>query len=182
MFVGMSIGVLLGLCLALGVALYLHNANPFVARQQAPAAKPAARLEPSKAPIAGMPGGATAQAKPPSGAAGADDTRFDFYRILPGETRQVPRAEPQAALKEVYYLQAGAFQSAADADNLKARLALAGLEAKIQTATLADRSVWHRVRLGPYQDSSSMDRARAVLRENRIEPSIIRLAESQPRS
>jgi cell division protein FtsN len=34
-----------------------------------------------------------------------------------------------------------AFQNPADADNLKARLALAGIEARIQTATLPDGKV-----------------------------------------
>jgi cell division protein FtsN len=181
MFVGVSIGVLLGLCLALAVALYLNKANPFVAQPKAPEPKAAERSEPPKAPVAGMPGGG-AQAPRPKESAASDSSRFDFYRILPGEERQVPRTQPEAPVREVFYLQAGAFQSAADADNLKARLALAGLEAQIQTATLADRSVWHRVRLGPYPDSASMNQARTLLRENRIEPSIIKLAESQPSS
>jgi cell division protein FtsN len=80
------------------------------------------------------------------------------------------------------YLQAGAFQKSSDADNLKARLALAGLEAQIQTATLSDNSVWHRVRLGPYSTSAELDRARAVLRENKIEPSVIKVTEREPKT
>ena len=84
--------------------------------------------------------------------------------------------------REVTYLQAGAFQKSSDADNLKARLALAGLEAQIQTATLSDNSVWHRVRLGPYATSAELDRARAVLRENKIEPSVIKVTVREPKS
>ena len=79
-------------------------------------------------------------------------------------------------------MQAGAFQKPSDADNLKARLALAGLEAKIQTATLSDNSVWHRVRLGPYATTAELDRARAVLRENKIEPSVIKITVRDPKS
>jgi cell division protein FtsN len=81
----------------------------------------------------------------------------------------------------VYYLQAGAFQKSSDADNLKARLALAGLEAQIQTATLPDKTVWHRVRLGPFRHPDAMIQTRSVLRENKIEPSIIKVAERDTR-
>ena len=183
MFVGVSIGVLLGLVAALAVALYLTKSNPFVARPSQPA-KPAARVEAPKPPPVGMPSGRPAEPVRPPDSGRTDSSRFDFYRILPGEEGQqaLKRPQPQAATREVFYLQAGAFQKAADADNLKARLALAGLEAQIQTATLADRSVWHRVRLGPYSDPASMSQARAVLRENNIEPSIIKQSEQQPRS
>ena len=71
----------------------------------------------------------------------------------------------------VYYLQAGAFQKSSDADNLKARLALAGLEAQIQTATLPDNSIWHRVRLGPYSNAQELDKARSTLKDNKIDDS-----------
>jgi cell division protein FtsN len=77
----------------------------------------------------------------------------------------------------VYYLQAGAFQNASDADNLKARLALAGLEAQIQTATLPDKSVWHRVRMGPYSNAQDLDKVRAALKENKIDNAIIKVNE-----
>jgi cell division protein FtsN len=77
----------------------------------------------------------------------------------------------------VYYLQAGAFQAASDADNLKARLALAGLEAQIQTATLPDNSIWHRVRLGPYTNAQDLDKARAALKENKIDNAVIKVNE-----
>jgi cell division protein FtsN len=180
MFVGVSIGVLLGLCVALGVALYLNRASPFVGRQQeVPAKAPPARVDRPKAPPQGMPGG---QAKAPAANA-SDSSRFEFYRILPGEESQnLRRPAPQTATKEVFYLQAGAFQKAADADNLKARLALAGLEAQIQTARTDDSTVWHRVRLGPYADQSAMNQAIGVLRENKIEHRVIKQSEQQPRT
>jgi cell division protein FtsN len=180
MFVGVSIGVLLGLCAALGVALYLTKSDPFVARKTE-TVKPVEKVQAPK-PLTGMPGAPRSEpAKAPDSAAN-DTTRFDFYRILPGDEGQsLKRPLPATATKEVFYLQAGAFQRASDADNLKARLALAGLEAQIQTATLDDKSVWHRVRLGPYSDAQAMSHARDVLRENKIEPSIVRQSEPQPK-
>lgn len=186
MLTGVFIGLLVGLCLALAVALYLNKSNPFVSRSPAPASeKRESRVEPPKAAApAAMPAPARAQPQPlkPQEARQADAKRFDFYKILPGteeaiSDKDLARAPPQGAAREVYYLQAGAFQKTADADNLKARLALAGLEAQIQTATLPDKSVWHRVRLGPFASSEAMAQARVVLRENKIEPSIIKVAE-----
>jgi cell division protein FtsN len=176
MLIGVFIGVLLGLCVALGVALYLNKVNPFFggkAKEPQPAAAkvPAPRV----APPAGMPQPAPAQGKQ------AEARRFDFYDILPGRQEPAARRDDKRAAREVLYLQAGAFQRSSDADNLKARLALAGLEAQIQTATLPDNSVWHRVRLGPYANAAELDRARAVLRENKIESSVIKVTEREPK-
>ena len=77
--------------------------------------------------------------------------------------KDVSQSAPSSGTaRVVYYLQAGAFQNAADADNLKARLALAGLEAQIQTATVPDKGVWHRVRMGPYSNAQDLEKARAL--------------------
>ncbi|MGH8699832.1 MAG: SPOR domain-containing protein, partial [Burkholderiales bacterium] len=136
LLVGILIGLVLGLGIALGVAWYINKMpNPFLTRT------PHAKLEPAKE----APGRAedksarTPDAKP----------RFDFYKILPGAEETV--ADPQAkgalqqsttASKETFFLQAGAFQNAPDADSLRARLALLGIEARIQTATLPDKGEW----------------------------------------
>jgi cell division protein FtsN len=188
MLTGVFIGLLIGLCMALAVALYLNKYNPFVARSRPPD-KPEPRVEAAKvAPPAGMPAARRPQAQParPQDARQADAKRFDFYKILPGaeeavSEKDLKRNQPPGAAREVYYLQAGAFQKSADADNLKARLALAGLEAQIQTATLPDKTVWHRVRLGPFRHPDAMMQTRSVLRENQIEPSIIKVAERDTR-
>jgi cell division protein FtsN len=34
--------------------------------------------------------------------------------------------------------------------------------------------VWHRVRLGPFVNMDELEKVRATLRENKIEPNIIR--------
>ena len=186
MLTGVFIGLLIGLCLALAVALYLNKYNPFVARAK-PADKAEPRVEaPKPGPPAGMPARPQGQPLKPQEARQADAKRFDFYKILPGTEEAVTekdlkRNAAQGTAREVYYLQAGAFQKSSDADNLKARLALAGLEAQIQTATLPDKTVWHRVRLGPFKHPDAMLEARGLLRENKIEPSIIKVAERDTR-
>jgi cell division protein FtsN len=181
MMTGVFIGVLVGLVLALGVALYLNKApSPFVSRDKAaetdkpgaPAGKAVPKAEPDKTPSQAT----TAKASEPK-------TRLDFYTILPGKEevvtdKDVGHTSPSSGTSRVvYYLQAGAFQNASDADNLKARLALAGLEAQIQTATLPDKSVWHRVRMGPYSNAQDLDKVRAALKENKIDNAVIKVNE-----
>ena len=188
--IGVFIGVLSGLCLALAVALYLNKApSPFVTKEKpADVTKPAPastrtplKFEPVKPDIDKAPSQAAAQ--PQAGKPAEPKTRFDFYNILPGKEEVVPDKDVHrspssgTSSRVVYYLQAGAFQRAADADNLKARLALAGLEAQIQTATLPDNSVWHRVRLGPYSNAPDLEKARASLKENKIDNAVIKVNE-----
>ena len=181
--IGVVIGLLLGLCLALAVALYLNRMNPFATKEpkakETPAAKEQQPAAPARTgPPAGLPQTAARSAEPRA----EGKPRFDFYEILPGKQEPAAHRDAKEQEREVTYLQAGAFQKSSDADNLKARLALAGLEAQIQTATLSDNSVWHRVRLGPYATSAELDRARAVLRENKIEPSVIKVTVREPKS
>ncbi len=107
--------------------------------------------------------------------------RFDFYKILPGTEEAVTDKEfkrtSPAAPKEVYFLQVAAFQNPSDADNLKARLALSGIEAQIQTATLPDGQVWHRVRVGPFSSQDELAKSRASLKENKLEANLIKVRE-----
>lgn len=179
MGVGILIGLLLGLCLALGVALYINKgANPFVQKQKQP--EPAARETPADAASrTSAPG--EKQAKPGESKPDQTKPRFDFYKILPGTEEAVTDKEfkraPPASAKEVYFLQVAAFQSPSDADNMKARLALAGIEAQIQTATLPDGKVWHRVRVGPFSSQNELSKSRTALKENSIEANLIKVRE-----
>ena len=73
--------------------------------------------------------------------------RFDFYTILPGSESQVTEQEikqkesvpEQSVVSESYYLQVGAFQTEDEADNMKAKLALQGIEAVVQTAEIPEK-------------------------------------------
>ena len=171
LFIGILIGLVLGLGLALGVAWYINKMpNPF------PQKTPSAKSEPA--------GKAVESAKTPekSGKPAADaKPRFDFYKILPGveepATDQQLR-DAKGAAKESFYLQAGAFQNAPDADNLKARLALLGMQASIQTTTLPDRGVWHRVRIGPYGNVEELNRTRDTLKKNGIDTTLIKVRDA----
>ncbi len=61
-----------------------------------------------------------------------------------------------------YYLQLGAFSTAASADSLRSRLATA-LPHPVVVTTTVSRPVLHRVRLGPFSDYLAAQRAREAL-------------------
>jgi cell division protein FtsN len=183
MMLGVFIGLVLGLVAALAIAFYLNRAaNPFVARD-----KPTAE-SPGKGKANG-PGIVQPSTAPVDSAATGPETkpRFDFYRILPGVEQPATvqdlrnqAAETKGQPQDRFFLQAGAFQNAQDADNLKARLALMGLEAIIQTADLGDKGIWHRVRLGPFDDPDALARVRSQLAGNGIEAAPIKVREKAP--
>jgi len=173
LLIGILIGLLMGLGIALAVAWYINKMpTPFVNR-----APPPLKGEPLKSPDVAKSDDKTAKsadAKP----------RFDLYKILPGSEEPVTEQQfkdaqnKPAQAKETFYLQAGAFQNAPDADNLKARLALVGMAASVQTTTLPDKGVWHRVRVGPYTAIEELNRARETLKQNGIETTLIKVRDT----
>ncbi len=172
---GILIGLVLGLGIALGVAWYINKMpSPFSSRATAPPKSESEKSSP----------GQTARVDEKSGKIGESKPRFDFYKILPGS--EEPSAEKQSkdaqkestiAGKEAFFLQAGAFPNAPDADNLKARLALLGIEATIQTTTVPEKGVWHRVRVGPYTSVEELNRTRDTLKQNGIVTALIKVRE-----
>lgn len=61
-----------------------------------------------------------------------------------------------------YILQAGAFQASGDAEAVKAKIALLGLSARVESAQIADKTVF-RVRMGPYGSASELADAKRRL-------------------
>jgi len=61
-----------------------------------------------------------------------------------------------------YVLQAGAFGSVDDAEALKARIALLGLTARVESAEVRGQTVY-RVRMGPYRTASELAEAKRKL-------------------
>ena len=171
--IGLFFGFLLGLGVAAGIAIYFFKTPiPFADRPRIPD-KPLAADQKATEPL--------------KSAKAEDKPRFDFYRILPGreETvteRQMREAAKQAgkpgAPKESYFLQVGSFPNPADADNLKARLALMGMEANVEPANVAGKGVWYRVRLGPYTRVDEINRIRQQLTQNGVEVSLVRVTDT----
>jgi cell division protein FtsN len=172
------------------------------AQPQAPAeaAKAAAEAARGKLPAATP---AAAAPSTPDKAKAADRPRFEFYQILPGEKEvtdkeakaaapTAPRAPSTAGTKpgatpgapkphsgETYWLQAGAFAEEREADNLKARIALTGLEASVRAVSIPDKGTLYRVRLGPYQSLDDANRIKSALSQNGVGAAIIRTDEAR---
>lgn len=171
--IGIIIGFVLGMGVALGFAIYInHSSLPFLEKELPASRKELKPIESAKAERH-----ARAE-KPARSVEDAPKTKFEFYEILPGKQEAMP-AKPEAGanLKERVYLQAGSFQTSSEADNLKARLALAGFESQIQTAQLPDNKTWHRVRLGPFESAEEAQRVQSSLAENEIQATMLRAKE-----
>ena len=74
-----------------------------------------------------------------------------------------------------YMLQVASFRRIEDADRLKATLALTGLVATIQTVLVNGEDTYFRVRVGPYTDVANLNDARARLREQNLEPLVLKV-------
>lgn len=161
---GLMIGLLVGLLFAIVVALLVKSSNPFKSPDQIPV-RPTLRVpvEPVPAPV-----------ETPR----APD--YDFYKVLPGDTPAAP-PEPKITVKPKptrYFLQAGAFKDADEADNVKAQLALLGIEAQIQTSVVPDKGVVHRVRIGPFKAMDAVNNTRALLIQNNIDADLVKESSS----
>lgn len=174
-FSGLLVGFLLGVAASLAVVMYIKGGDsPFatqpdikkpIAEKIAEDAKKSAEAE---------------SEKPADGSADNDKARFDFYTILPGSESKVSTEEldikdQQPVVQYAYYLQIGAFQTSEDADNMKAKLALQGFEAVVQTATIPDKGVWHRVRVGPLNNLDEINKAKNDLAANGFKTDLIKV-------
>lgn len=97
----------------------------------------------------------------------------------PTAAERAETARAEAALagtdeKWIYYLQAGAFRERADAESMKAKLALFGFEATVSERQ-AETGILHRVRIGPFGQTETMNRVRGKLSDNGIDVAIVRI-------
>lgn len=132
-----------------------------------------------------------------------DKPRFEFYKLLPQQQVEVPEQEspkaqqgagtsashedetrhetkPSAANRTdtddngTYLLQAGSFHDYADADRLKATIALLGVEANIQKVQLAGGETWHRVRIGPFASRDKVNEVRRRLKAHKVDTILLK--------
>ena len=74
---------------------------------------------------------------------------------------------PAADASGRYVLMAGSYAEARAADEAKAKLALLGIVAKVQSITINGKT-WNRVIVGPYSNASETESAKATLAENGV--------------
>jgi cell division protein FtsN len=178
LLLGLFGGYALGLLSAIAIWMYIEQApSPFIPNEKV---VDNASIKGTVNPIQKNAQNSSADEKPGKPTDGKP--RFEFYKILPGAEeavteQQFKQAGQQASSSEKYFLQAGSFQNAEDADNLKAKLAMLGVEASVQPADLPGKGIWHRVRVGPFAGMEDMKQVRASLQQNGVQSSLIKVHE-----
>lgn len=181
-WVWLALGVLLGLGIA--TLMLLQGWAPMLRKPNSPQPNPQATA----------PKASEAAVADDKKAAAAPKKNYDFYSVLPEMEVVIPdaelsakaRAEQQrqqaaaqnpaaagtppppepsvAASGARYVLQAGSYPDPKAAEELKAKLALSGFVAKVQSVNVNGKT-WHRVRVGPYSSASDVEAAKAGLAE-----------------
>jgi cell division protein FtsN len=202
LFLGLLLGLVVGLVAAAGLAWYFNlNTGEFKPVAQVPEfvppVQPDARVElTGKPPVTPTPSEPAAlpapkkpaemkptEVKPTKPAAPIHERKpapaseppsrvpLTFYGILPGEKPAKPVEPPKP--KEVWWLQVAALKNAADADRLKARLSLLGLEVFVQEVESAGQTLY-RVRVGPYKRDEDAFADLDTLAANNYEPRLFK--------
>jgi cell division protein FtsN len=123
---------------------------------------------------------------PEAGDPVADDSKsYAFYEMLPKFEVVVPEKDKDVRpdTKSVpetrsgtYVLQAGSYKNFADADRVRAKLALQGIESNVQKVTV-DNDTWHRIRIGPISKLDELNRMRQILRKADVDVLVIRVGD-----
>jgi cell division protein FtsN len=171
---GFGAGLGVGLAIALGVHLHDRNQVPVPAEPI-----PAAAQSPASA-SASDDGAVTTTADTPAA------PELDFYDMLPKQEVEVPgnsaKASSSAAKTPLptgdAVLQAGSFKQSTEAEKMQAQLALVGISAKIQRASVDDET-WYRVRIGPIATVEELRVIQSKLREAEISATAVTPDESQ---
>lgn len=168
----------IGIGLAMAAVAFHQGWVPELRGDRGP--RPDARAEPAPAGDAGVRPATEAESKP----------RFDFYTLLPEMETVIPTEEiqreaeqppalpdPTAAATEPakgrLFLQAASFRSSAEAEQMKARLALFGFRAQVISVNV-NGDDWFRVRAGPFDDARALESARTTLEANGIKAMAVR--------
>jgi len=170
-----GMGALVGIILAGAASVYIMSSRQHdaaVAREKSDGPRP----DPHR----------LAASDPEAAATAATGEKYDFYQMLPNfevvvpeKDKEVKRDLPAAARVErpgVYVLQAGSYRNEADADRVRAQLAMQGIEAKVQRVAV-DADVWHRVRIGPITKLDELNRLRRQLQAADVDALVIRVGD-----
>jgi cell division protein FtsN len=147
------------------------NANvPTPAVTADPLADLAKKQNPNSAPIA-----------PASGPTSAAASTSTTTSSAAPSSAPPPAATPQPANKTAgsndpftYFVQAGAFKSAADADAQKAKLSMLGIEAKVSEREQAGRAIY-RVRSGPFDDKDQAEKIKSRIDSSGMDAALVRV-------
>jgi len=197
-FMGFVAGLVVGLGLALVVAVYVtkvpvpfmgHDAgggstpdaaeaqknkdwDPNAALYGKNPAKPASATEQVISPPA-----AKEKAVAPSAAAASDplgDLARDRALAKDGAAKDPAAKDAGGPDPFIYFVQVGAFRTAEDAEGQRAKLSLTGVETKVTEREQSGHTVF-RVRSGPYEKREAADAAKSKLDSLGLETALVRV-------
>lgn len=172
--IGFVVGLVGGLLIAVAVALYMTKAPvPFMNKVQRPTenVKPGAdgKLPDPNTALYSKP------IEPPKVDPAKANAKTDPKAAPPPPEQGVQKTDAPAAVETTrYLLQAGAFRTPDDADAMRARLTLLGLDARVFPIE-QNGTTLYRVRVGPYGQIEEINRVRKDLAENGIDSQVVRL-------
>ncbi len=193
---GLVIGLVIGLGLALAVAIYVTKMPiPFVNKNQSRAPdQDAAEAKKNKdwdpnAPLYGKtparPASAAAAVVPEASAATAKPAPTAPAVDAKAEPKAATSADPLGDLAKArssgvavdpfsYFVQAGAYRTAEDAESHRAKLSLAGIETRVSEREQAGRTIY-RVRVGPLDRKEDADKLKEKLEALGVEAALVRV-------
>lgn len=115
---------------------------------------------------------AAAPAAPSATTTAPADKKLSLFDVAPSAPTPAKSDPAGDDGKARYLLQAGAFKTESDAEAMRAKLTLLGMEAKVSMGE-KDGATLYRVRIGPIGKLDELNRTRQTLVQNGIEPSII---------
>lgn len=109
--------------------------------------------------------------------------RFTFYELLPNQEVVVPRDAQKptgkaAATTEddgLYIIQVASYRKQADADAQRAKLALLGVESRVEKVTIDNKDTFYRVRIGPEKSLERVHTTMARLEENGVQGMLVKV-------
>jgi cell division protein FtsN len=126
-------------------------------------------------------------------AVAAGRPRYDFYTVLPEMEVLIPDSELKAQVRAEtpaatgtdtppatvaasgvrYRLQAGSYRDPRPAEEAKARLALLGIGASVQSVNI-NGATYHRVYVGPFGSAAEVERVKQQLADNGVQAITVR--------
>ncbi len=175
------VGLIFGIAIAGGLAVYLNNVpTPFLNKSLV-----ANSSNNSSGIMILAPGTKIKPEEDISNASknNASEGNYDFYDVLQSQKAVVNKsddvnAKPSASsptAKTAFFVQAGAFSSQELASDMKARLALLGVDSSIKSQTAGNRAV-SRVLIGPFANEENAQKIINQLSDGQINAALIRVS------
>jgi cell division protein FtsN len=191
---GIIIGVVVGLGVALSVALYVNKVPvPFLNKgqsrtpeQDAAEAKKNKEWDPNAplyskgtvkpvTPPASAPVATPAPSKPEKKAVATAPARSENKPAVSADPLgDLARAKAAAAEPFAYFVQVGAYRAQEDAESQRAKLSLAGVEARVTEREQSGRQIF-RVRVGPFDKKDEAEQTKVKLEAAGYETALVRV-------